>query len=365
MTPTHGKGTDSSFSADLDCMYAINKDEVNDTMKPIKTESVGYVRLVLTSKTGMHDILSCAVVEDNNEMILSAKLLKAELNKRINGIIANDGGMFSSASNAVADESAYGWQVDTELVGPAVRLICDPLNVDWEYPEIIYESSKEDISMDTLAPEELRKAEIDFVLAILFPFWPQQAVQWQFRQRAWPPMSLLEEVLQVGYHVVPKSQTSSQGEIEWRVSFSQAEGILMRSIPKNSWCKQCYRIFKCFIKYHLSHPNLISTYHCKTIFLWSLETHSPDTWVEANLGNRFLGLLDSLLHAVIQKNLPQYFMNGDNLFASLNTDFAITVAQKLSSMRKRPFDFIFRRGIVPWDDEFQGMTIQEMLAYDV
>ena len=364
MTPTHGKGFDASFSSDLDCMYEVNKKCFNETLKPIQTDHVGFVKLALTSKTGIHDLLSCAVVEDDNEMILSAKRIKTELNKRVNEEITCDGGLFSNASKVSTDEYAFGWIVNTEIVGPAVRLICDPVNAELEYPEIIYTCPEEDIEMETQAPDELRKAEIDFVLAIPFSVWPHQAALWKARDRAWPEVSLIDEVLQGGYHVVPKSTTASHDELDWRVSFSRAEGVLLRSIPKYSWCKQCYRIFKCFIKYHLSQPNLISTYHCKTIFLWSLETYRPDTWVEANLGTRFLGLLDSLMHALIQKHLPPYFMSADNLFDSLNADFALTVAQKLSNMRKRPFDFIYRRGIVPWDDEYQGMTIQEIWRYD-
>ena len=364
MTPTHGKQFEVSFSADLDCMYEVSKDCVNNALKTMKTDHVGFVKLALTSKTGVHDLLSSAVVDKDTEMILSANQLKLELGKRFNNVIDQTVGLFFNATNASADEYVYGWVVKTEIVGPAVRLICDPLTVELEYPEIIFMCDEDDTNLEIPAPDELRKAEIDFVLAIPFPFWPQEASQWKSRIRAWPDMSLIEDVLQGGYHFVPKSPSGSRDELEWRFSFARAEGVLLRSIPKYSWCKQCYRIFKCFIKYHLSHPNLVSTYHCKTIVLWTLETYHQDTWVEANLGNRFLGLLDSLIHALIQGDLQQYFMNGDNLFESLNTDFALTVARKLSKMRKQPFEWIYRRGIVPWDDDFQGMTIQEMLTYD-
>jgi hypothetical protein len=87
-------------------------------------------------------------------------------------------------------------------------------------------------------------------------------------------------------------------------------------------------------------------------------------WNEANLGERFLGLFDHLLHALLNKCLPQYFIISENLFSKLDDDFALTVAQMVSKMRKNPFSFIYRADIVPWDDQFQGMTIDEMLNWD-
>ena len=92
--------------------------------------------------------------------------------------------------------------------------------------------------------------------------------------------------------------------------------------------------------------------------------HPPTTWTERNLDERFLGLLDSLLHALVHKILPQYFVTSDNLFANINDDFAVTVAQKVSNMRKRPFDFINRANTYSWNEEFQGITIEEMLHWD-
>ena len=187
-----------------------------------------------------------------------------------------------------------------------------------------------------------------------------QASTWPTRARKWHNEELIQKVVQAGHHIVAKPRSECTDEFEWKLSFSQAEGNLLRSIEKYSYCKQCYRIFKCLMKYHLSHPNAISTYD----FYMELEMHPPTTWTETNLGERFLGLLDSLLHALVHKTLPQYFVTGDNLFANINDDFAVTIAQKVSDMRKRPFDFIYRANTYPWDEEFKGMTIEEMLHWD-
>ena len=272
-----------------------------------------------------------------------------------------------------------GWKVQTEVVGPSMRLICEPVYKDLAYPEIFYSNFDDDFSkLDERLQEEsseiaigpcnaeisINDIEIDFVLAIPIRDWPEQASQWPTRKRNWPNEEMIKKCAQAGHHIVAKPSSESTDEFEWKLSFSQAEGNLLRSVEKYSYCKQCYRIFKCLMKYHLSHPNVISTYHCKTIFLWSIEMHPPNTWTETNLGERFLGLLDSLLHALVHKTLPQYFVISDNLFANINSDFAVTVAQTVSNMRKKPFDFIYRTNVCPWDEEFQGMTIEEMLNWD-
>ncbi|KAK3083538.1 hypothetical protein FSP39_025017 [Pinctada imbricata] len=118
------------------------------------------------------------------------------------------------------------------------------------------------------------------------------------------------------------------------------------------------------MKYHVTRPRIISTYHLKTIFLWTLEKYPPDTWTEENLGQRFLGLLDKLLHHISLRFLPQYFIPADNLFKNLNEDFVQIVVKVVSSMRQRPLDFIYRKNISPWNDEDTGMTIEEMLSWD-
>lgn len=210
----------------------------------------------------------------------------------------------------------------------------------------------------------MKDVEVDFVPAFYFSGWPKQATAWRDRDRKWPTLDLVQQVLDGGYHVVPKSSSEKSVDYEWRVSFSYAENTILKAIHKYSWCKQCYRIVKCLVKYHVSLPSIITTYHCKTVFLWTLERYPPATWTEENLGKRFLGIIDQILHALSQRSLPQYFIPENNLFEHLNEDFLQTVSKQLSKIRQDPSRYIYRKGCKPWSEEDTRLSIEEMLNWE-
>jgi hypothetical protein len=62
--------------------------------------------------------------------------------------------------------------------------------------------------------------------------------------------------------------------------------------------------------------------------------------------------------------LSEYFIPYDNLFSKFEPDCTLTVMQKISEMRREPFRFIYRIGTQAWNDELQGMTIDEMLHWN-
>ncbi|CAG2188583.1 unnamed protein product [Mytilus edulis] len=317
MTPSHD-GLGYTLQADSDFMYEVDTTGFNTTFTLEDTEHPGFVHL---------------------PYIFLNSVLENEITKC--------------------------FETRTEIIGPAVRLKCFPQEEIFE-PECILMLGEEDELEDTDLPQSLKIREIDVALAIRFNKWPKQASGWLTRERKWPNKSLLKTSVDEGVHVVAKSSTEDITNYEWRMSFARVDCILLKSIPNTSQCKHCYRIFKCFVKYHLSHPKLVSTYHCKTIFLWTLERFPPDTWTEDNLGHRFLGLLDSLLHALVMRQLPQYYIPSDNLLNTFKdkTDFVDTVCQKLSDIRRNPFSYIYRLGTNAWDDEMQGFTIEEMIHWN-
>lgn len=354
MTPTH-EGYQYSLEADSDFMYEIDKCVLNDTLSVEPTDCPGFVRLVLTSKDNLHYSMLQAVKQDKT-MWISPLKFKAHISVALYILVK---AMKNSNHNNI--DLLEGFVADTEIVGPAIRLKCDPETEENE-PDLTFSLASDGI-IENLS-DNLKLTVIDFVPALAFENWPPIANEWIKRARKWPPPPLVQNIIQYGFHVVAKSSSKETEDYEWRISFAKANSLLLKSIDKYSWCKQCYRIFKCLIKYYFSHPKLITTFHCKTVFLWTLERFPPDSWTFKNLGQRFLGLLDSLLHALVMGRLSEYFIPNDNLFSKFEADCTLTVMQKVSEMRREPIKFIYRIGTVAWNDELQGMTIEEMLHWD-
>jgi len=138
------------------------------------------------------------------------------------------------------------------------------------------------------------KDEIDCVIAIKLPSWPSQAAKWPNRQRVWPSPQKVEEITSKGAMAVVKVPPGGDPNRDWRLSFSEAEIILVSD--REAPCRQqAYRIFKYIIKQHVVPPAALTSYHLKTILLWISERFPPDYWSWENLSNCYLGEFGYLL----------------------------------------------------------------------
>lgn len=200
---------------------------------------------------------------------------------------------------------------------------------------------------ETYEDEEDPFLSYDLVPAIKFSGWPKCSQQWVERKRAWPPQALVEEIVQEGFHLVPKTSLQGDEELEWRMSFSKAEVKLMKAKGLGNR-NYCYRIFKMAIKENISSTcNLLTTYHLKTLLLWASERYPPDWWSNENVAGCFLGLLDDLLHSLVNGACPHYFIPELNLFANCSTDHLFFLASKVSAIRKFPLKYLKRPGEDP------------------
>lgn len=91
----------------------------------------------------------------------------------------------------------------------------------------------------------VERFQIDTAISMKCAKWPSVANEWLNRMRpsSWPPASLIRECEdRLGACVVPKYPHNSMTQLEWRVSFVDVEGALMRSLSRTQ--RACYRIFK-------------------------------------------------------------------------------------------------------------------------
>ncbi|CAG2244445.1 unnamed protein product [Mytilus edulis] len=74
--------------------------------------------------------------------------------------------------------------------------------------------------------------EVDHVLCIKRPDWPDEAAEWKTRNMHsnWPTDKLVTKITKSGYLLTAVgSKESIESEIQWRVSFNEAELLLIKS----------------------------------------------------------------------------------------------------------------------------------------
>ena len=153
---------------------------------------------------------------------------------------------------------------------------------------------------------------LDVVLAIQCNGWPLCAQEWIFRPRRWPNQDLVQTIVKEGFHIVCKS--SSEGD--FRLSYSNAETLLIENLSELQF--KTYRAFKSLVSHYKKNwsPNAkkaVCSYHLKTIVLWYCEKSDPIDWTKERVVDHLLSLIDDLILALNEKNLPMYFMPKYNL----------------------------------------------------
>ena len=171
----------------------------------------------------------------------------------------------------------------------------------------------------------------DFVPAISCEFWPYPlAEEWIYRKRHWPPRIVVCQIVLDGYNTVPKASPDGNKDLEWRFSFSKAEGTLAQC--RTNFQHRCFYIFKTIIKETAAEFEVVTTYILKTIMMWAMEQKLPTLWEGENLGKCVYGLFDDLLHALAISKLPHYFIPQNNLLSHISKDSLIKEAQRISKI---------------------------------
>ena len=136
-------------------------------------------------------------------------------------------------------------------------------------------------------------------------------------------------------HLVGKCSPSGQQKVEWRLSFSVIELVLMQEIA--SQCAAaitCYRVFKQIRFWHLKCPDILHSYHLKMVFFRACHKYPLSLWTDSNFAANLLGLLDDLFYCLATKSLPSYFIPHYNLIERIHSDFLFTLLDKLNEVRK-------------------------------
>ena len=182
----------------------------------------------------------------------------------------------------------------------------------------------------SMLPEWCKTASCsDIVLSIYCEGWPACAQEWVARKRLWPDLNSAKNILQAGFHIVPKSSPDGN----FRLSFSRAETMLVKTLLPLQ--HKVMRAFKAVVKYHqhswgLNLEEILSSYHLKTVAFWHFEKTSQESWNDETLVHHFVTMLEELAEALKVQHLPMYFMPKVNLLEDIaNPDVTLDLVEKI------------------------------------
>jgi len=170
---------------------------------------------------------------------------------------------------------------------------------------------------------------VDCVPCMRCLVWPPQATDWPTRHRnyGWPDSATTDRVISDGCDVVCVAhrryrQDEVMSKIQWRLSFSRAEIVLL-----NSWMpvqQIVYHMLRVFMKTERltgstdnSEPRTLSNYQIKTLMLWACEL-KPSIWWTNDLSpvRICVELLHDLAVWLTDARCPNYFVSNCSLLDS-------------------------------------------------
>lgn len=158
--------------------------------------------------------------------------------------------------------------------------------------------------------------EMDFVLCVKSDHWPDTAKPWiqRCQQSGWPVETVVSQIVNSGCHVVPIGSTSD-ANLEWRISFSKAEQIIVYSLNHCQFI--CYGLFKIFLKEVINEQSkapILCSYFIKTVLFWVIQNDRTLRWTPDNLLCCFWNCFKLLIHWVNTGCCPNFFIPQNNMF---------------------------------------------------
>ena len=119
---------------------------------------------------------------------------------------------------------------------------------------------------------------LDIVYSLHCRDWPSAQDEWLQRHRPynWPSPDLIKQISQGGCELVSVASPYSKNKhLEWRISSSSAERILIRTF--NIYQIQCYFLLKLILTSFIKpvFPKTLCSYHMKTVMLHTVENNKP------------------------------------------------------------------------------------------
>jgi tetratricopeptide (TPR) repeat protein len=159
---------------------------------------------------------------------------------------------------------------------------------------------------------------MDIALALQSRQWISIANQWITRSNcSWPSSDVKSNIIEHGVLFVPVGSKGSKNEhIEWRISFSVGEKLLIYSFTQTQLL--CYALMKILIKDVVNRDSrckdLICSFYIKNIIFWVSEETSLSIWRPENFIPCFMRCLRRLIYCLEYGICLHYFIPKINMF---------------------------------------------------
>lgn len=160
------------------------------------------------------------------------------------------------------------------------------------------------VTFEEITPSDRRfpLISIDLAIAIDLREWPKDA-------RKFPPA-----IMNANAQLVPKVLNEPHTDV-WQISFSRVEKKIMENIDRDGGCRRkVLQLAKHLKSRSAGHGFGLASYHLKmTLFYLNKEMNQEEDWAQDKLADRFMDLINRLLHYLSAKKLPSYFIEGYNI----------------------------------------------------
>ena len=163
-----------------------------------------------------------------------------------------------------------------------------------------------------------KDCNLDIALALKSRQWISIANQWITRSNCpWPSSDVKSLIIEHGVLFVPIGSKGSKNEhIEWRISFSVSEKLLIYSFTQTQLL--CYALMKILIKDVVNRDSrckdLICSFYIKNIIFWVSEETSLSIWRPENCIPCFMSCLRRLIYCLEYGICLHYFIPKINMF---------------------------------------------------
>ena len=139
----------------------------------------------------------------------------------------------------------------------------------------------------------------------------------RLHKAGWPSTPTLQKIISGGCHFVAIGARGSRNELlEWRISFSSAEKLLIHSMNHVQFL--CYGLLKIFLKEAIEVnedvKGLLCSYFLKTALFWEISENCIN-WNSSNFLSCFWICFKRLLHWINNQYCPNFFIPENNMFA--------------------------------------------------
>ncbi|VDH96211.1 Hypothetical predicted protein [Mytilus galloprovincialis] len=158
----------------------------------------------------------------------------------------------------------------------------------------------------------------DFAECLHCKSWISSAVQWITRStNSWPSNNVKQSIIKHGVLFVPiGTKGSTKEDLEWRISFSISEKMLVHTFTHTQLC--CYALIKILLKDVIATDSvckeLLCSYFLKTIIFWISEELPLSSWTPDKLIPCFMQCFDRLIYCVVYSVCAHYFIPENNMF---------------------------------------------------